>query len=268
MTATNPQLEHDARCAIWNSSDVDDVCTCRDEMGHAPDRSWADGPLLAFDLETTAPDPLEARVVTATVIQIVPRKAPLATNWLADPGVDIPDEAAQIHGITTEHARAHGRPVAEVVDQVCGALQFAWSNGVPVVGHNVSYDLTVLATESARYALEEFAVTGPVLDTIVLDRGVDRYRKGKRTLTATCAVYGVTLTDGDAHSSDADALASARIAWKIAKRYPEIGAMALADLQDWQRDRHRAWADNFGAYLTKQGKRDDVSRDWPVRGAS
>lgn len=265
--------EHDLRCPELTDPQLEpnpQRCTCRDESGHTPRDSWADGPLCAFDLETTAPDPLEARVVTATVIRLQsrPRGKTLTSNWLADPGVDIPAEAAAIHGVTTEHARAHGRPLAEVVDQVCGALQLAWSTGIPVIGHNVSYDLTVLQQECVRLDLPEFTVDGPVVDTIVLDRGVDRYRRGSRKLIDTAAHYGVKLTEAEAHGSEADALAAARVAWVIARRYPVVGTMPLRALQVWQADRHRAWANGFGAYLRKQGKTDDVCRDWPLRSAT
>lgn len=265
--------EHDLRCPELTDPQLEpnpQRCTCRDESGHAPAESWANGPLCAFDLETTGKDPLEAHVVTATVIQLQtrPRGKTLTRNWLADPGVEIPDEAAAIHGITTEHARQHGRPLAEVVDQVCGSLQLAWSTGIPVVGHNVSYDLTVLAAECSRLDLRPFTVDGPVVDTIVLDRGVDRYRRGSRKLIDTAAHYGVRLTEEEAHGSEADALAAARVAFKIARRFPVVGQMPLAALQRWQADRHRAWANGFGAYLRNQGKKDDVCRDWPLRSST
>lgn len=269
-TVDEPRLEHHGQCTSWKTNQVDD-CDCRDAQGKSvrPPESWADRSLLAFDLETTSANPLEARVVTATVVDIRPRKKPIVTNWLSDvDGEEIPAGAAEIHGITTEHAREHGRPLAEVVSEVRGALEFAWKYRLPVVGHNISYDLTVMARECERLGLPEFHVTGHVIDSIVLDRGVDRFRRGKRTLTAACAVYGVTLTEEDAHSSDADALASARVAWKIAKKYPEVGELPLDELMEWQRNAHRTWAEGFGAYLVKQGKADDVSRDWPMRGAS
>lgn len=269
MTAFDePRLDHDARCVSWNNDDPT-VCDCHDDQGYAPRTTWADGPLAPFDLETTAPDPTVARIVTATVIRVRPGLDKHVTNWLSDvDGEEIPAEAAAIHGITTEQARADGRPLADVVDEVRVSLELEWQAGVPVVGHNVAYDLTVLAAECRRFRMRRFEVAGPVIDSIVLDRGADRYRKGKRTLTAACEVYGVVLSEEDAHSSDADALAAARVAWKIAKKYPEIGRMTLDELQTWQREAHRAWAENFGAYLARQGKPDDVDREWPMRGAS
>lgn len=268
MTATDqPTLDHDARCTSWDNDDPT-ACTCRDDSGHAP-TEWATGRLLAFDTETSGKDPLAARLVTACAIDIRPRRKSIVTNWLTDVGgEEIPTEASDIHGVTTEHAHTHGKPIAEVVDQVVGALQFAFENGVPVCGHNVSYDLSLIAAECRRLGLKPFTVTGYVIDSLVLDRGVDKWRRGKRTLTAAAAHYGIDLSEDEAHSADADAITSARIAYKIAKRYPVIGQMPLPALQEWQRKAHRQWADGFGAYLAKQGKVDDVEREWPLRGAS
>ena len=73
--------------------------------------SWTDGPLLGFDTETTGVDVDNDRIVTAALV----RRDATGTHvrsWLIDPGVDIPEAAAAIHGVSTEHAREHGRPAA------------------------------------------------------------------------------------------------------------------------------------------------------------
>lgn len=262
--------EHDLRCPELSDPQLEPNparCTCRDEQGHTVATSWADGPLCAFDLETTGVDPLEARIVTATVIRIRPGCAAAATSWLSDvAGEPIPDEAAAVHGVDTATARADGRPLADVVDEVRTAIETAWADGVPLVGFNVmTYDLSLLAAECARFRMRRFAITGPVIDSLVMDRGADRYRRGSRKLVDTARHYGIHLCDQDAHSAYADALAAARVAWKIAKQYPVIGAMPLPALQKWQADRYRSWAENFGSYLAKNGKVDDVQREWTIR---
>lgn len=224
---------------------------------------WADGPLAAFDLETTGVDPETARIITASILTVGGDS--VARNWLADPGVDIPEASTEVHGITTEHARTHGRPAGDVVREITEVLSGLWADGVPVVIYNAAYDLTVLDRETRRHHGVGVDV-GHVVDPLVLDRAMDRYRKGSgvRKLSYVCGVYGVPLSEEDAHSSDADALAAARVAWKIAKRYPRVGQTDLVTLQSDQRAWHRDWADNFGKYLTGKGRPDDVSREWPL----
>lgn len=271
MTTTDPVTEHDARCPEITEPQLapdPDRCTCRDQDGKTPRRpgpSWADGPMCGFDLETTAADPFEARIVTASIVRVRPGVGATTLNWLSDvDGQEIPAEAANVHGISTEKARAEGRPHADVVAEIGQTLALEWAAGIPVVIFNASYDLTVQAEEHKRLGIP-FAVGGPVIDPLVLDRGLDRFRKGKRTLGVACSHYGVDLSEADAHSSDADSLAACRVAWKIARRYPVVGEMSLDALMKWQAEKHRAWANGFGAYLRKNGKTDDVSRAWPMR---
>lgn len=244
---------------------------------------WIDGLISSFDIESTSPDPEEARIVTATLVAIEPGNTPLVKQWLADPGVDIPAEATAIHGITTEHAQAHGRPAKEVVDEVRLALADAWVDG-PIVICNASYDLTVVTHECARHHQAPFEVTGPVIDPYIIDKGVDRYRKGKRKLPDLCAHYRVRH-DG-AHDSTEDALAAARVVWRIARQYRQISTVTLEQLQQLQRDWFAEQQSSFADYLRRKiapGITDDTERagvlaradqvatdlrGWPVRGAS
>lgn len=229
---------------------------------------WHLGELLAFDLETTAPEPTEARIVTGCTARVhgSMRNFTILRSWLADPGVEIPDEAATIHGITTEQARREGRPLPDVAGEIRDELYEAWGRGTPVVGHNVRYDLTCLAANLRRIGdPQPFEVAGPVIDTLVLDKHVDRFRKGKRTLTRACEVYDVRIEG--AHDAAFDALASARVAWRIAQRYPSVASRSLQQLHDDQVD----WAAEQAASLQDYFRRTDpaamVDGGWPLQAA-
>ena len=78
--------------------------------------------LLAFDLETTGPDPRTAHVVSSALIAIDGQHKK-ERNWLADPGIEIPEGATAVHGITTAHARENGRPHAEVIAETVAAIR-------------------------------------------------------------------------------------------------------------------------------------------------
>lgn len=221
--------------------------------------TWADGPLCCFDTETTGADPEEARIVSASVgINTV-------KTWLVNPGIPIPEDATAVHGITTERAVAEGVPTVVAAEDIGDALAYAWSSGVPVVAFNATYDLTVLAREMARCGLTMPHV-GAVLDPFVIDRELDRYRKGKRTLSATCEHYGVALEG--AHDATVDALATVELARVLARRFPQIAAMGPNELHAKQVVWHRERQDDFARYLLSKGKdASDVHRDWPIRSA-
>jgi DNA polymerase-3 subunit epsilon len=209
--------------------------------------------MVAFDLETTGVDPETARIVTACVALVDGSGGrPLATTtWLVDPGVEIPEQATAIHGITTEQVRADGRPAAECVAEI--ARYLFTSNG-PIVAFNACYDLTVLDREMRRHGIGvQLPDRLTVVDPFVLDKHVDKYRRGSRKLVDQCTHYGVRI-DG-AHDASFDAVAAARVAWRIAQRYPEIAAMELADLHALQVQAKREQDASFAEYLRKQARR-------------
>ena len=97
----------------------------------------------------------------------------------------------------------------------------------------------------------------------VLDRKLDRWRKGKRTLGAAAAHYKVR--QDEAHTASGDCFTAARVAYKIASTYPKIAQMNLAALQVFQEEAHFEWAEDFEAYLRKQGREDaHIERSWPI----
>ena len=177
--------------------------------------------LAVFDLETTGLDLKEARIVTACALEIDEECEVVVENfeWLADPGIEIPEAASNVHGVTTEIARANGRAAKEVVAELIATLNGFFAKGVPVVAYNAPYDFTILHFEALRHGLEPIADPKPVIDPLVMDKFVDTYRSGKRTLEVAARTYGVLLDD--AHNATADAVAAGRVAQAIAKRYAD-----------------------------------------------
>lgn len=219
--------------------------------------------LCSFDLETTGADPLEARIVSATAAHLGAAGAGPQRSWLVWPGVEIPAAATAIHGITSERARTHGEPSETAAPAIAAELLGAWALiGKAVVIFNAPYDLTVLQRELERHEHPPLEV-GPVLDPLVIDRACEPYRKGKRTLAALADYYGVEK--GAAHDSHGDAVTAARILWRQLTRYRGLMPKTLKELQPWQAEKYRAWADGFEKYLRGQGKQDVIDRDWPVR---
>ncbi|MER7727621.1 3'-5' exonuclease [Streptomyces sp. NPDC096323] len=234
--------------------------------------SWHRHALVGFDLETTGTEPLEARIVTAAVVEVGgPDGDPVSRHaWLADPGIRIPAQASAIHGISSERAAAEGRPVREVADEIADTLTGYWRRGVPVVAYNAAFDLTLLTAELHRHGLPSLgdrlggAGIGPVIDPYTIDRSVDRYRKGKRNLEAVCVEYGVV--HGGAHDAAADALAAVRVAYAIAVRHGAVAALTAPELHERQIAWYAEWAADFQQFLRRKGTADAViDGRWPVR---
>ncbi|MGW1881374.1 exonuclease domain-containing protein [Streptomyces sp. NPDC001970] len=232
--------------------------------------TWHREPLAGFDLETTGTDPLDARIVTAAVVVLRDGETTEQRTWLADPGIRIPEQASAIHGISSERAAAEGRPAREVADEIASALAGHWAQGTPVVAYNAAFDLTLLSAELARHGLPSLSERlggteiGPVVDPYTIDRSVDRYRRGKRTLEAVCGEYGVVLDD--AHEALADALAAVRVAHAIAERHASVAALTPGELHARQVRWYAEWAADFQDFLRRKGTPDAVvDASWPLR---
>lgn len=242
---------------------------------------WHRGPLALFDCETTGVDPHRDRIVTAAVVEVTPGQAqPYRSSlWLLDPGIDIPEGAAAIHGITTEHAAAHGIDAAGAVHEIAEHLITLSRNGIPVIGHNVRYDLTILWAELTRHGsplADDVRTLRPVIDTLILDKWVDPWRPkeptarrrdpakcGSRKLLDTARVWGVHIDADRAHGAEYDALLAGRVAWAIARATPGAQVSAI-ELHDALIGLAREQAESLGAWLVKSGKTDDVAREWPI----
>lgn len=216
--------------------------------------------MLSFDLETTSANPREARIVTSALVRIDGSEV-TSNETLADPGIEIPEEAAKVHGITTEKARAEGRDHDEVLHETVEAIKQGWDDGLVLVVFNAPYDLTVL-----RQLTGDFTVTGPVYDPLVIDRAKDRYRKGKRNLTAMCEHYGVRIDN--AHEATADATAAARVAWmQVRKHFRELAQMDTGELMEYQAVEYYKMQEERRRYFESNGRdASDVLSGWPMLG--
>ncbi|MGV8885169.1 MAG: exonuclease domain-containing protein [Microbacteriaceae bacterium] len=221
--------------------------------------------LGVFDLETTGIDVETARIVSAHVGvidadgQVVEQR-----TWLADPGIEIPAQASAVHGITTQRARAEGRAAAEVVSEVVAALRDLLARGIPVTIYNAPYDLTLLNREAVRYGIAPLDSPLPIIDPLVMDKAVDRFRKGKRTLEAAAEFYGVALTD--AHDAGADAVAAGRVAQALVRRYPEQLDVDVSVLHAQQAGWCSEQSASFQDYMRRtKDPTFTANGSWPVR---
>ncbi|WP_421082786.1 3'-5' exonuclease [Rothia nasimurium] len=223
---------------------------------------WTELPRATFDLETTGVDPKTARIVTASLVLVSPDGDVLrAGEWLADPGIEIPEQASAVHGITTEYAREHGKPAAQVAYEVAMALGGLFADGVPVIAFNAAYDFSVMHYELARYGYPPLNCY-PVLDPLVINKHVHKFKKGKRTLEVLASEYSVELEN--AHTSKDDALAAERLLTAMSFEYDEIEQPATT-LHEQQITWAAEQAAELQDYFNRIGKQADVSGAWPVR---
>jgi len=125
-----------------------------------PFRGQADRRLFFFDTETTGlPRDWNAQLHPRT-LNNWPRMIQLAWIFCDDNGNElsagstiiqpdgfvVPPDATRVHGITTEIARAKGRPLVAVLDEVLPLIEQATF----AVAHNIAFDEKILGAEFMR----------------------------------------------------------------------------------------------------------------------
>ena len=227
-------------------------------------KHWSES-LAVFDLETTGIDVTTSRIVSANVGVLDKDGTVLRRrDWIADPGVEIPGEATAVHGITTEFAQSVGRSAPVVVREIVETLRELFDAGTPVVIYNAPYDLSLLFNEALRHGIPPLISPMPVIDPLVIDKALDKYRKGKRTLEAAAEFYGVELTD--AHDAGADAIAAGRVAQAIARAHARALDIDVLELHTLQEGWCQEQSDSFQDYIRRTRDATYVaSAGWPVR---
>ncbi|MET8096053.1 3'-5' exonuclease [Streptomyces sp. NPDC005236] len=231
---------------------------------------WYEGPLAAFDTETTGVDVETDRIVSAAVVvQDAPGSRPRVTRWLVNPGVPVPAGATAVHGLTDEHLQRNGRWPSPVMEEIARELSEQATAGRPLVVMNAPFDLTLLDRELRRHRASSLdhwfeAASLRVLDPRVLDKHLDRYRKGRRTLTDLCAHYEVTLEG--AHDAAADALASMEVVRAVGRRFSaRLDRLSPSELHTLQAVWHAAQARGLQAWFARSGTPEAVDPAWPLR---
>ncbi|MFI0268612.1 exonuclease domain-containing protein [Streptomyces luteogriseus] len=238
--------------------------------------TFADVRKAAWDTETTGPNPLEDRVVTAAFIVRGGGREDRLFSWLINPGIPIPAEASEVHGITDEMVQADGQDPKTALDEIATNLVRAIEWGMPVIAFNQSFDWSILHHDLVRNGLptvEERVGLRPLtlIDPIVIDKQCDKYVKGsgQRKLKPTAERYGVELTDW--HTAEADALAALLIAEAQFERFPQLNDMGPVQLfaaqKAWRAEQQAGLQEWFRTRATPEQGGDPnkvIDGSWPL----
>lgn len=222
---------------------------------------------LVFDTETTGVDVFNDRIVQLVIATADADGGLLEEwEWIIDPGVEVPEEAANVHGFTTDYLRQNGQDpksaLREALDRFEAYGDLTW------VAYNLSFDATILGAEFARHGVTRLwheyllgdQVEDVLFDPLIVDRAKDKYRKGKRKLENVAAAYGVPFNASEAHKAGYDVAITAKVAARVAEKY---GIPTVAE----QAQMHVDWAEGFETWL-REAKGDntiEIERDWPLK---
>jgi len=170
-------------------------------------------PLVVFDLETTGIDINSDKIVSITLLRIEPNNSRTLKTYIVNPGVLIPPHATAIHGITNEDVK--DKPLfKDIASSVVDLME-----GADLAGFNSNrFDLPLLAEELLRAEIDFNFKNRKFIDVQVIF-----HKKEPRDL---CSAYRFYCNKDlvNAHSSEADTLATFEILEAQIEKYPDLSS--------------------------------------------
>ena len=169
-------------------------------------------PIIFFDLETTGVDTSRDRIVEISMVKIhVDGRKEVKTRRV-NPEMHIPEEASEVHGIYDEDVANEPtfKQMARSMAQFIEGCDFGGFN-------SNRFDLPVLVEEFMRAGVDVDFKRRSYIDVQNIF-----HKKEQRTLVAAYKFYcGKDLTD--AHSAEADTMATYEVLEAQIERYGDIG---------------------------------------------
>ncbi len=168
-------------------------------------------PLCFFDLETTGVNVAKDRIVEISVLKVYPNGNKESHTWKVNPEMPIPAESSAIHGITDEMV-AQEPTFKELAPKI-----YALIKDSDLAGFNSNrFDIPLLAEELLRAEVDF-----DMKKALAIDVQTIFHKMEKRTLEAAYKFYcGKDLSN--AHSAEADALATYEVLKAQLDKYPEL----------------------------------------------
>ena len=168
-------------------------------------------PLCFFDLETTGINVSNDRIVEISVLKIYPNGNKESRTWLVNPGIKIPQEAINVHGISNEMV-VNEPNFSEIAHEVKLMI-----NNCDLAGYNSDkFDIPLLAEELLRADID-FDIDN--IHTIDVQNIF--HKMEQRTLAAAYKYYCGKILD-NAHSSKVDTLATYEVLESQLMKYSEL----------------------------------------------
>lgn len=212
---------------------------------------WWEDPFVMLDVETTGLDATD-RVVQLGLARFEQGK--LVDTWgsLVWAGVEIPEEATEIHGVRTVDI-ADAPPWTAVLPKV-----IELSRGAHPAAYNEAFDKRMFMSEMGRLAVQLDGLDLPIfkrharwLDPLIWVRSIDRFVKGpgRHKLITTCERRGIPLPK--AHDAVADAVAAGHVLWDMRH---EIGEMTVTEMLRQQTQLAEAQERQYAAWRARMNR--------------
>jgi DNA polymerase-3 subunit epsilon len=178
-------------------------------------------PIIFFDLETTGVDVSKDRIVEMSFIKIFPDGKRETKIKRINPGIPIPKEASDIHGITDEMVSKLPK-----FKNIRKGL-FQWIQGCDFAGYNSNrFDIPILSNEFDRCG-----GLNPIEGATFIDVFNLFCHFNPRTLEAAYMLYTGNQLE-NAHSSEADTKATLEIFEGMLNKHDSLKGKDIKDISE------------------------------------
>ncbi|MCD8177921.1 MAG: 3'-5' exonuclease [Tannerellaceae bacterium] len=168
-------------------------------------------PLVFFDLETTGINIVKDRIVEISYVKVYPNGKEGTKTRRINPEMPIPPESTAIHGITDEDVK-DCPTFKEIAKSLASQIE-----GCDLAGFNSNrFDIPMLAEEFLRVGVDIDLNSRKFVDVQTIFHKMEQ-----RTLSAAYKFYCDKTLD-NAHSAEADTLATYEILKAQLDRYPDL----------------------------------------------
>ena len=168
-------------------------------------------PLIFFDLETTGINIASDRIVEISYLKIMPSGEEISKTILVNPGIPIPKEVTDIHGITDDDVK-NAPSFTEIAQTLINEFE-----GCDFAGYNLNkFDIPLLAEEFIRADIDSDLKKRKFVDVQVIFHKMEQ-----RTLSAAYKFY-CNKELHDAHSAKADTRATFEILQAQLDKYENL----------------------------------------------
>lgn len=226
--------------------------------------------VVGFDLETTGVDVYDpnTRIVTAAFV-LKTSEGLKDIELEMNPGIPIPTQASDVHGITTEKAQGF-MPYLDGLNKMKQFLDWTLYEGIPIVAYNGGYDITLTRVEFESNGIPLDWDSLILLDPLVMDRHLDPFRKGGRKLGRVAELYGYDLSN--AHNATADVEATLHIIERMMPKFVDkieekFGAKpeSAKDFMEIQSILYMNQMTDLERYFRKSDPSKTINKSWPFQ---
>lgn len=168
-------------------------------------------PLLFFDIESTGLNVATDRIVEISMVKVMPDGTRQVKTRRVNPTIPISEAARAVHGISDEDVRD------EPTFAQLAKSMLLFMEGCDIAGYNaINFDIPLLTEEFMRVGMDPRFRERKLVDVQVIF-----YKKEPRTLSGAYKFYCDKNLE-DAHTAEADTMATLEVLEAQLDRYPDI----------------------------------------------